>query len=193
MTPSVNPISQTPPGNPVMFAIAVETLPDDEVLRLSNSSLSAVEQSALGELLAKQREGELTPTDAANLTRRLDDYKARLVLQSRALAEAVARGLRPAVGDGAVRYSMTPHLTADFMNADSLGRVRLNTVGTIEALGRSGLRLVEGLAVVLHDDELEADGVATYSVEENLWVATIDWNAFRPVADTSRVATANPS
>ncbi len=101
MTPSANPISQTPPGNPVTFAIAVETLPDDEVLRLSNSSLSAVEQSALGELLAKQREGELTPTDAANLTRRLNDYKARLVLQSRALAEAVARGLRPAVGDGA--------------------------------------------------------------------------------------------
>jgi len=82
---------------------------------------------------------------------------------------------------------MTPHLTADFMNADSLGRVRLNTVGTIEDLARSGLHLAEGLAVVLHDDELEADGVVTYSVDEKLWVATIDWDAIRQVTNPAVV------
>lgn len=81
----------------------------------------------------------------------------------------------------------TPYLNADFMNADSQGRVRLNTVGTIESLNRLGLRLVDGLTVVLHDDELEADGVATYSADENIWVATIDWDAIRQVTHPATV------
>jgi len=108
VTPSANPISQTPPGNPVTFAIAVETLPDDEVLRLSNSSMPAEDQIALGDLLARQREGELSPTEAVALAYRLDDYKVRLVLQSRALAEAVARGLRPAVFSARKAVSVSP-------------------------------------------------------------------------------------
>ena len=68
---------------------------------------------------------------------------------------------------------------ADFHNADTRGRVRLNTVGSIESLAEAGVRLVDGLGIVLHDDELEADGIVAYSTEENLWVATIDWNAIR--------------
>jgi len=74
---------------------------------------------------------------------------------------------------------------ADFQNADTRGRVRLNTVGSIESLAESGVRLVDGLRIVLHDDELEADGTVGFSTEEHLWVATIDWDAIRhtgPVA-----------
>lgn len=75
----------------------------------------------------------------------------------------------------------TPHISVDFHNADPLGRVRLNTVGTVESLGRLGLRLKDGLPVIVHDDELEADGVVSYSVEEKLWVATINWDTIRHV------------
>jgi hypothetical protein len=73
----------------------------------------------------------------------------------------------------------TPVIFADFNNADALGRVRLNTVGTVEDLGRLGLQLADGLRVTLHDDDLQADGVVTYSAEEHIWVAKIDWNALR--------------
>lgn len=79
----------------------------------------------------------------------------------------------------------SPAIYADFMNADQRGRLRLNTVGTIESLARLGLRLADGLIVVVHDDELEADGVVSFSPEEHVWVAAIDWNALRRVNGTS--------
>jgi hypothetical protein len=73
-----------------------------------------------------------------------------------------------------------PTLHADFMNADPAGRVRLNCVGTTEDLARLGLRLEDGLRVILTDrDELEADGEVMYSNDEHIWVAKIDWNAIR--------------
>jgi hypothetical protein len=75
-----------------------------------------------------------------------------------------------------------PSVTADFNNADLLGRVRLSTVGALESLARSGLRLVDGLAVRVHDEELEADGVVSYSTEEGIWVAAIDWSAVRQLS-----------
>lgn len=76
-----------------------------------------------------------------------------------------------------------PSISADFMNADPQGRVRLNTVGTIEDVSRLGLKLADGLRVVVHDDELEADGEVVYSDIEHIWVARIDWNAFRPLTE----------
>lgn len=80
-----------------------------------------------------------------------------------------------------------PHVTADFNNADALGRVRLNTIGSIESLARSGLKLTDGLAIRVHDgDELEADGVARFSSEEGIWVAVIDWDAIRQINSPTR-------
>lgn len=76
---------------------------------------------------------------------------------------------------------------ADFHNADTCGRVRLNTVGTFESLAESGLHFSDGLAVVVHDDELEADGIIRYSAGEHLWVAEIDWDAIRPHATAAHV------
>ncbi len=72
-----------------------------------------------------------------------------------------------------------PRIYADFHNADVLGRVRLNCVGTIEDLARQGITLHEGLQVIVHDDELEADGEAQYSLEEGVWGVKIDWQAIR--------------
>jgi hypothetical protein len=79
-----------------------------------------------------------------------------------------------------------PSVIADFNNADRCGRVRLSTVGSLESLARSGLRLVDGLAVRVHDDELEADGVASYSDDEGIWVAAIDWDAIRQISPPAR-------
>jgi hypothetical protein len=75
-----------------------------------------------------------------------------------------------------------PRIYADFHNADSKGRVRLTCVGTIEDLARQGIRLVEGLPIVLHDEELEAEGVVEYSRDEGSWVASIDWDAIRAIS-----------
>ena len=80
---------------------------------------------------------------------------------------------------------LIPLLVADFNNADALGRVRLNTVGTVEDLGRLGLRLADGLRITLHDEDLEADGEVVFSQDEHIWVAKIDWNAIRHISRTA--------
>lgn len=83
---------------------------------------------------------------------------------------------------------MTPlHISVDFQNADPLGRVRLSTIGSLKSLARSGARLVDGLTVIVHDEELEADGVVSFAPEEHTWVAKIDWNAIRPIAEAAVV------
>jgi hypothetical protein len=72
-----------------------------------------------------------------------------------------------------------PTIYADFNNADSRGRLRLNCVGTVEDLSRQGVQLREGLQLTLHDEELEADGEAHFSAEEQIWVAVINWRLVR--------------
>jgi hypothetical protein len=72
-----------------------------------------------------------------------------------------------------------PTVYADFNNADSRGCLRLNCIGTVEDLARQGVRLTEGLPLTLHDEELEADGEAHFSSDEQIWVATIDWRMVR--------------
>jgi hypothetical protein len=72
-----------------------------------------------------------------------------------------------------------PRIYADFQNADIQGRVRLNCVGSIEDLARQGIRLSNGLQVIVHDDELEAEGEVQYSAEEGVWGVKIDWQAIR--------------
>jgi hypothetical protein len=72
-----------------------------------------------------------------------------------------------------------PVILADFQNADSIGRLRLNCAGTIQDLGAQGITLREGLQVELYDEELAADGVVSYSQEERIWVAAVDWKAIR--------------
>jgi hypothetical protein len=57
----------------------------------------------------------------------------------------------------------------------------LNCVGTVEDFGWRGLQLHEGLMVLVHDEELEADGEVRYSADERIWVAQIDWDAVRRI------------
>ena len=83
-------------------------------------------------------------------------------------------------------------ISADFQNADSQGRLRLNTVGTLEDLARQEVELRDGLRLTLcaedaddqgRPDELLVEGVAAFSAEERCWVAAIDWTAIRHASD----------
>ncbi len=68
---------------------------------------------------------------------------------------------------------------ADFHNADSDGRLRLNCVGSTEDLARQNVMLRDGLRLTLYSEDLEVDGQVRYSIAEGLWVAVIDWNAIK--------------
>jgi hypothetical protein len=85
----------------------------------------------------------------------------------------------------------------DFQSADRLGRIRLTCVGTIKDLSTQGIRLREGLELLLYDadaddqgrpDELRAEGVVTFSSEEHRWVAVIDWDGIRHASDDERAS-----
>jgi len=85
-----------------------------------------------------------------------------------------------------------PKVYADFHNADARGRIRLNCAGTGEDLARHDIRLSEGLRLTLYADDLDADGrldelladgVVSFSKEEQCWVAAIDWSAIHHASD----------
>ena len=69
-----------------------------------------------------------------------------------------------------------PRVYADTQNADSLGRLRLNRVGTARDLARLRIVLRDGLRLCLHDDEeLEAEGMVRFDPESNGRTAVVDW------------------
>lgn len=72
-----------------------------------------------------------------------------------------------------------PKVFADFHNADTQGRLRLNCTGTIEDLARQKIWLQNGLKLILYSEDLEVDGVVQYSTEENVWAAVISWDDIR--------------
>jgi hypothetical protein len=81
-----------------------------------------------------------------------------------------------------------PRIFADFQNADLQGRLRLNCIGTIEDLSRQGTKLINGENLLIYSEELEADAVVAYSNEEKIWVASIDWDNIRAVAEVSNLS-----
>jgi hypothetical protein len=85
-----------------------------------------------------------------------------------------------------------PNIYADFHNADSQGRLRLNAVWTLEDLSRQRVELHPGLQLTLYSDDLDdqgqldellVEGVVSYSEEEHCWVASVDWAAIRHASD----------
>lgn len=85
-----------------------------------------------------------------------------------------------------------PRVYADFHNADTQGRLRLNCVGTLRDLARQQVQLHDGLVLTLYSDdadeqgqldELQVAGIVAYSQEEKCWVAAIDWTAIRHASD----------
>jgi hypothetical protein len=74
---------------------------------------------------------------------------------------------------------------ADFHNADEQGRLRLNSVGTIEDLSRQNIKLKNEQQITLYSEELEVDGIVRYSKQEELWVASIDWDKIREIEEVA--------
>ena len=59
--------------------------------------------------------------------------------------------------------SSVPTIYADFNNADGLGRFRLNCLGSLQDLAKSGLKLTDGLAIHIADCQLQADATVMFS------------------------------
>jgi hypothetical protein len=74
--------------------ISLETLPDEQVLALRDSQFPADQHAELSDLLADQREGQLTPAARTRLDQLMGLYEQGLLAKARALQEAVARGLQ---------------------------------------------------------------------------------------------------
>ena len=78
----------------------------------------------------------------------------------------------------------TPKVFADFHNADTRRRLRLNCIGTIEDLARQQVVLRDGVCLTLYNEELEVEGVVEYSKDEQLWVAVIDWHVINDLSSS---------
>ena len=78
-----------------------------------------------------------------------------------------------------------PRVFADFHNADAQGRLRLNCTGTVEDLARQQLSLHDGQWLTLYSEDVETDGVVSYSREEHLWVSVIDWSTIKRLESKS--------
>jgi hypothetical protein len=79
----------------------VESLSDDDVLRLCDLTLDDARQEELSGLLAMVRQDGLTTPDRKRLDELMATYRRGLVLKARALKEATARGLKPPLNDDA--------------------------------------------------------------------------------------------
>ena len=73
----------------------VESLTDDQVLALCDLQLDARQQEELGDLLARNREGQINEAERGRLEELMLVYRRGLVRKARALKVAVERGLRP--------------------------------------------------------------------------------------------------
>lgn len=72
----------------------VETLSDEEILQLCDLQLTAQQQNALSDLLAKNSEGALQTRERFDLDELMRVYEQGLLRKAQALKEAVQRGLR---------------------------------------------------------------------------------------------------
>jgi len=73
----------------------------------------------------------------------------------------------------------------DFHNTDPVGRVRLNTIGSIKDLNRQGTILQNGLAVRLYCEEFEVTGTVEFSSEEHIWTARYRWEDRKAISNAA--------
>lgn len=77
---------------------AVASLPDAELLTLCDAEMNARQQEDLGQLLEKNREGQLQPAERARFEGLMSLYRRGLVRKAQAIEMAVRRGLRSPLG-----------------------------------------------------------------------------------------------
>jgi hypothetical protein len=74
----------------------IDAMADPEVLALSNLQMEPDQDARLSELLEKQRERSLSPSEPQELEGLMQIYREALLRKTAALVEAVKRGLREA-------------------------------------------------------------------------------------------------
>lgn len=79
----------------------VATLPDEEVLALTQTRMNTRQDAHLSELLEKQQAGNLNDPERVMLNSLFQTYLRLWLRQSEALAEAVKRGLREPLSQSA--------------------------------------------------------------------------------------------
>jgi hypothetical protein len=78
--------------------LAIEQLPDEEVLALRDLQLSPAQQDTLDDLLSRQREGQINERERQELDALLVIYRQGMIYKARALYVAVTRGLQAPPG-----------------------------------------------------------------------------------------------
>ncbi len=91
-------LSLRPLGTPPDAGRPISSWTDAEVVAAADAMMPEEESQRLGELLYRQQAGELTRTDRTELDALLQLYRWGLLRKSRALVEAVQRGLREPLG-----------------------------------------------------------------------------------------------
>jgi hypothetical protein len=79
----------------VVAELPVESLPDDQVLTISEMQMDVAQQEELSDLLARNREGLLGDVERVRLDELVQIYRRGLVRKAQALKVAVERGLKP--------------------------------------------------------------------------------------------------
>jgi hypothetical protein len=79
-----------------LYETPLEALDDEQILALSDLSLTDEQQETLRKLLEAQREGQLYVAMKQELDAFMQRYGTMQVRKAQAMAEAVQRGLRPA-------------------------------------------------------------------------------------------------
>jgi hypothetical protein len=74
---------------------AISSLPDEQVIGLTDLRMEPEADRRLSALLDRQQAGRLTELERAELAALMRDYEIGLLRQSQGMAEAVRRGLRP--------------------------------------------------------------------------------------------------
>jgi len=88
----LTPLLEPPEGEP-----PVTSMSDAEVMALAQAQMSPQQGTRLDQLLAKQREDQLTTPEQSEFLALMQGYHWLWIRQSEALAEAVRRGLREAL------------------------------------------------------------------------------------------------
>ncbi|NJL81960.1 MAG: hypothetical protein HC890_01380 [Chloroflexaceae bacterium] len=78
--------------------IPLEFLPDEQILALCDRQMEANDQAQLSELLAQQREGDLSSDEQQKLDSLMEIYRQGLIEKARATQIAVERKLRSSLG-----------------------------------------------------------------------------------------------
>jgi hypothetical protein len=72
-----------------------------------------------------------------------------------------------------------PKVFVDFNNADEQSRVYLTCIGILQDLNQQGIQLIDGLILLLYQEDLVAEGTVEYDDEQGVWVAVVDWDNMR--------------